>query len=173
MGYIPPEQKRGPAWNRLQARQEQINIALQKLDERVRILSHKVNPSPPTDREHAIQQAIALIKRSIHPDGKILNLYVWGSRYFGVPHCSSSDWDFLAIVEGYDQPEEGNVVEDNNIDVALYEVNAFVQKMNLHIPWVVQFLSHEPSEIIFQNFALSIDLRLPMLKKALGLNIKV
>lgn len=39
------------------------------------------------------------IKKHLSPSGELLNLYVWGSRFY-LNHTSNSDYDLVAIVTG-------------------------------------------------------------------------
>ena len=106
----------------------QLNLAiqLQNLDERIRRIEDDVLSCHNTiTHQEILSTVVDLAKQNLQPEGNVLNLYEWGSRWFGTAHKSSSDYDFLAIVTGYDQPEHINVVETENIDVALHEVNHF------------------------------------------------
>jgi len=45
-------------------------------------------------------------------------------------------------VKDWDQPTENNVVEGEDIDMALYEVNLFQQMLDQHVLWAYVFFSH-------------------------------
>jgi len=86
-------------------------------------------PQPPTVLKasqipppNIIDKAKLLVAQ--HITGELLNLYAWGSRWYGI-YTEASDWDFLAVVTGYTQPDVNNVVESEDVDVALFEVNHF------------------------------------------------
>jgi hypothetical protein len=43
----------------------------------------------------------------------------------------------MVAVRDWDQPSTQNVLEGEEIDMAVYEVNIFQQLINQHVPWVL------------------------------------
>jgi hypothetical protein len=125
--------KSSEALEKLENKQLDLCILLQNLEERTKRIEEAFsikNTTPP--RDVILSTVVDLIQRNLKPEGKVLNLYEWGSRWFGTAHETASDYDFLAIVTGYDQPPVINVVEQGNIDVALHAVSHF-QRNNFTI----------------------------------------
>jgi hypothetical protein len=61
----------------------------------------------------------------------------------------------LALVEGYQQPEENNVVEDGNVDIALYNIEHF-QGWTNSAHRLIRTFSHISKKIFgFKDFWIS------------------
>lgn len=114
------------------------------------------------------------------PRSKVLNLYLWGSRFFGRHYLIQgtstdiSDWDFLCVVSEWDRADpkywrdqgyaiqEGdsveaiwkavsfsNVLEKDNIDVALYQKDQWERLIAEHHIWV-RAHSHQVLPCLFR-----------------------
>ena len=54
----------------------------------------------------------------------------------------------MTSVRDWDQPSTQNVLEGEEIDMAVYEVNIFQQLINQHVPWVpISLLWPRPAEL--------------------------
>ena len=76
---------------------------------------------------HALDQKMTVVWFIMVVDVVVVNVGGWAvviCRWFGVGH-SSSDYDYLAVVSGYTQPKTDNVVQGDDIDVAVQEIGHF------------------------------------------------
>jgi hypothetical protein len=48
-------------------------------------------------------------------------------------------------VRDWNQPSTQNVLQEDDIDLAVYEVNIFQQLINQHVPWVSM---HQPTIVV-------------------------
>ena len=149
--WLPPSKRTGTYHQSeiVESRQLFVASELQAIDERVRRLNEKI-ATQNFFKEHNIQNctdsneaakvidaeitkrqlekdgiAIQLVQSNLSENGKILNMYRWGSRWFGTGHKYSSDYDYLAICEGYTQPAENNVAELGDVDVSMHSLAHF------------------------------------------------
>lgn len=164
------------AWAALEQRQLRICVLLHQLDTRIRQLQHRgwqLQNRSHHQTQEVVDRALQLVRKNLNHGGEVLNMYYWGSRWYGTAHEGTADWDFLAIVTGYQQPAVNNVVEEGDIDVSLWEVSVWENKLDQHVPWALQMLYYNEEGIVLESRKFHMDIRLPKLKKALGLNTEV
>eukprot|EP01127_Copromyxa_protea_P012201 TRINITY_DN3152_c0_g1_i1.p1 TRINITY_DN3152_c0_g1~~TRINITY_DN3152_c0_g1_i1.p1 ORF type:complete len:479 (-),score=78.61 TRINITY_DN3152_c0_g1_i1:241-1677(-) len=139
--------------------------------------SSDCEPTPTSlcwDLSVATQRAILLVNATIPSNCKLLNLYRWGSRWWG-NSCCSSDWDFLAVVGNeYLQPADGNVAQQENLDVAIITLSNFQKSLDQHVPWVLPFLFYPPEGILQEEYKFkNQEIEIMKLRRALFTNQEV
>eukprot|EP01125_Pyxidicula_operculata_P005636 TRINITY_DN1976_c0_g1_i2.p1 TRINITY_DN1976_c0_g1~~TRINITY_DN1976_c0_g1_i2.p1 ORF type:complete len:605 (+),score=58.80 TRINITY_DN1976_c0_g1_i2:716-2530(+) len=112
--------------------------------------------------------AIKLVAETL-PECELVSLYHWGSRFFGNGK-QSSDWDFLGIVTDNYHKVLSNVIESENVDIAVYSISDFQELIDNHVPWALPFLFYPENGKIVEKHQFKFIFELGRLKQAMLTN---